>query len=59
MHIYVYGSEEWNNNIFFRDYLKTHPEMLKQYNQLKKNLQKSIPTTGVCITTFQNRSRTR
>ncbi|WP_442952945.1 GrpB family protein [Paenibacillus sp. Soil522] len=22
----------------FRDYLRTHPEMLKQYNQLKKEL---------------------
>ncbi|WP_081417477.1 GrpB family protein [Paenibacillus sp. Soil522] len=38
LHIYVYGSEEWKNNILFRDYLRAHPEMLKQYNQLKKEL---------------------
>ncbi|WP_435166223.1 GrpB family protein [Paenibacillus glycanilyticus] len=36
LHIYVHGSEEWNNNILFRDYLRTHPDVLKQYNQLKK-----------------------
>ncbi|WP_256209939.1 GrpB family protein [Paenibacillus sp. FSL H7-0326] len=26
--MYVYGSEEWHNNILFRDYLRTHPECL-------------------------------
>lgn len=50
LHIYVYGSEEWNNNILFRDYLKTHPETLKQYNQLKKELAEKYPHDRVAYT---------
>lgn len=50
LHIYVYRSEEWNNNILFRDYLKNHPEMLKQYNQLKKELAEKYPHDRVAYT---------
>lgn len=38
LHVYKYGSEEWNHNIWFRDYLRSHPDALIQYNQLKKDL---------------------
>ncbi|NEW04882.1 GrpB family protein [Paenibacillus sp. SYP-B3998] len=38
LHMYEFGSEEWTNNILFRDYLRNHPDVLKQYNQLKKDL---------------------
>ncbi|WP_174818594.1 GrpB family protein [Paenibacillus kobensis] len=35
LHIYTYGSEEWNNQLLFRDYLIAHPDVREQYNQLK------------------------
>lgn len=38
LHIYKYGSEEWNSNILFRDYLRKHPNVRNQYNQLKFEL---------------------
>lgn len=38
LHIYKFGSEEWNNHLLFRDYLSTHPDIRKQYQQLKQNL---------------------
>ncbi|HEY2422000.1 MAG TPA: GrpB family protein [Neobacillus sp.] len=38
LHIYQYESEEWKNHILFRNYLRTHPDQLKQYQQLKKDL---------------------
>ncbi|MGF9958653.1 GrpB family protein [Bacillus mycoides] len=38
LHVYELGSEEWNSNILFRDYLKNHPDTLQQYYQLKQKL---------------------
>ncbi|MGP0689648.1 GrpB family protein [Priestia aryabhattai] len=38
LHIYKYESEEWNRNILFRDYLRKHPDVRNQYNQLKIEL---------------------
>ncbi|PEA55655.1 hypothetical protein CON64_05805 [Bacillus pseudomycoides] len=38
LHIYQYDSEEWNNNLLFRDYLRNHPNARLQYEQLKKEL---------------------
>lgn len=38
MHIYRYGSEEWDSNLLFRDYLRNHPDVRQQYGQLKKEL---------------------
>ncbi|NQX71688.1 GrpB family protein [Paenibacillus alba] len=50
LHIYNYGSEEWKNNILFRDYLRTHPDVLKQYNQLKKELAEKYRNDRVAYT---------
>ncbi|HDX9579185.1 TPA: GrpB family protein [Bacillus pseudomycoides] len=38
LHIYQYDSEAWNHNILFRDYLRSHPNVRQQYEQLKKEL---------------------
>ncbi|MGE7766046.1 GrpB family protein [Peribacillus sp. NPDC096540] len=38
LHIYKFESEEWANHILFRDYLSAHPDVCKQYQQLKQNL---------------------
>lgn len=38
LHVYKYGSEEWDNNILFRNYLRTHSDVLENYSQLKKDL---------------------
>ncbi|MGD6796266.1 GrpB family protein [Metabacillus indicus] len=38
LHFYKYESEEWSNNILFRNFLRTYPDQLKQYHQLKKEL---------------------
>jgi GrpB-like predicted nucleotidyltransferase (UPF0157 family) len=38
LHIYQFKSKHWNNNILFRDFLRTYPNVLKQYHQLKKEL---------------------
>jgi len=38
LHIYKHESEDWSNNILFRNYLRTHPDTLQQYYQLKKTL---------------------
>ncbi|MFD6440976.1 GrpB family protein [Peribacillus sp. NPDC060186] len=38
LHIYKFGSEEWNNHLLFRDYLRIHSDVRKQYQQVKLNL---------------------
>ncbi|MFD0770511.1 GrpB family protein [Bacillus sp. CGMCC 1.60114] len=38
LHIYRFGSDEWDSNLLFRDYLRNHPDVRQQYNQLKKEL---------------------
>ncbi|WP_028589579.1 GrpB family protein [Paenibacillus massiliensis] len=38
LHIYLYGSEAWTNQILFRNYLREHPEVREQYQQLKEEL---------------------
>lgn len=34
----IYKSDLWNNNIILRDYLRTHPEEVKQYAQIKEDI---------------------
>ncbi|APB71598.1 GrpB family protein [Paenibacillus polymyxa] len=38
LHIYKYKGEHWENHLLFRDYLKAHPDSLRAYDTLKKDL---------------------
>lgn len=38
IHVEVLGSEYWNNHILFRDYLIKHPEYIKKYEEMKKEV---------------------
>ena len=38
LHITTLGSSVWRNDIAFRDYLRTHPKAMREYEKLKKNL---------------------
>ncbi|CAH0231999.1 Dephospho-CoA kinase [Peribacillus sp. Bi96] len=33
LHFYKYGSEQWKNQLSFRDYLRTHPNVRNQHQQ--------------------------
>lgn len=50
LHIYLYGSEAWTNQILFRDYLREHPEVREQYQQLKEELAARFPQDRVAYT---------
>lgn len=39
-HVAVYGSDYWNNDLIFRDYLRQNPKRAKQYANLKRRLAK-------------------
>lgn len=43
LHVYETSSDEWNNNLLFRDYLREHPETLRRYAQIKEELAKLYP----------------
>lgn len=38
LHFYKYESENWNNQLLFRNYLQNHPETRIKYGFLKKKL---------------------
>ena len=38
VHVEVIDSVFWNNHIVFRDYLLAHPEVVKEYEQLKQKM---------------------
>ncbi|TXK85767.1 GrpB family protein [Paenibacillus sp. N3.4] len=40
LHVYEITSNEWRNNLLFRDYLRSSPVLLNQYAELKKQLAK-------------------
>lgn len=54
LHVYVYGSDEWNNQLAFRDYLIEHPEKLKEYDKLKKELSLKYPHDRAAYTSAKH-----
>ncbi|KAA0948536.1 GrpB family protein [Sporosarcina sp. ANT_H38] len=44
LHVVEYGGDWWQKHTFFRDYLNEHPEVAKQYEELKKELAEAFPT---------------
>ncbi|MCT4475779.1 GrpB family protein [Peribacillus frigoritolerans] len=49
-HIYRFGSEQWKNQLSFRDYLRNHPDVRKQYQELKLSLAQKHPGDIVAYT---------
>jgi len=50
LHIYEYESENWINNILFRDYLKNDSRMMEEYYLLKKKLEQQYKHDRVAYT---------
>lgn len=50
LHVYVYNGEHWLNNIWFRDYLRSHPKAMDDYYRLKKKLEGLYKTDRVAYT---------
>lgn len=53
LHVYEIGSDEWLNNLLFRDYLTEHPETRRQYAQLKEKLAKQYPEDRITYTSLK------
>ncbi|MEH7177941.1 GrpB family protein [Neobacillus vireti] len=43
VHIYQVGSDEIKRHLAFRDYLRSHPDVMKNYGELKEKLAKQYP----------------
>ncbi|WP_166246446.1 GrpB family protein [Paenibacillus turpanensis] len=50
LHIYEYKQNHWNKNLFFKEYLINHPEILKEYCNLKKQLERRYKNDRVAYT---------
>ena len=38
LHLFTYGSAHWEKHLLFRDYLRAHPEIAREYYGLKRRL---------------------
>ena len=43
LHIYQIGSSQIERHLAFRDYLRTHSDVMKEYGELKKRLSQQFP----------------
>lgn len=50
IHVVIYGSDEWNNYINFRDYLNTHIASAKEYEAVKLRLAEQYPDDRIAYT---------
>ncbi|MGG0723658.1 GrpB family protein [Bacillus mycoides] len=50
LHVYIYNSEEWRNNLLFRDFLKNHEWAREEYRKLKEMLAATYPFDRVSYT---------
>ena len=50
IHVVIYGSDEWNNYINFRDYLNTHIAAAKEYEAVKLRLAEQYPDDRIAYT---------
>ena len=50
LHVYIYNSDEWNNNLLFRDFLTKHEWARNEYRELKEKLAAAYPFDRVSYT---------
>ena len=50
IHVVLYGSDEWNNYINFRDYLNTHIAAAREYEAVKLRLAEQYPDDRIAYT---------
>lgn len=50
LHVYIYNSEEWRNNLLFRDFLINHEWACEEYRVLKEMLAATYPFDRVSYT---------
>ena len=50
IHVVLYGSDEWNNYINFRDYLNSNIEAAREYEAVKLRLAEQYPNDRIAYT---------
>ena len=50
IHVVLYGSDEWNNYINFRDYLNSNIEAAREYEAVKLRLSEQYPDDRIAYT---------
>ena len=50
IHVVLYGSDEWNNYINFRDYLNSNIEAAREYEAVKLRLAEQYPDNRIAYT---------
>ena len=50
IHVVLFGSDEWNNYINFRDYLNSNTEAAREYEAVKLRLAEQYPDDRIAYT---------
>lgn len=50
VHMFQVGTEDWERHLLFRDYLRQHPDVAKEYEALKRELSSRFQTDRVGYT---------
>ena len=50
IHMFEITSQEWRDHLLFRDYLRSHPEMVQAYTELKLHLAEQYSTNREAYT---------
>ena len=52
--VVIYGEEQWNKHILFRDYMNAHPEKAIEYNQIKITASELFPTDVLAYSNYKS-----
>ncbi len=52
--VVIYGEEQWNKHILFRDYMNAHPDKAIEYEQIKIKATELFPTDVLAYSNYKS-----
>lgn len=53
--VVIYGSDEWNSHILFRDYMNSHPDKVREYEKIKSDAAEKFPGDILAYSAYKNK----
>lgn len=53
--VVIYGSDEWNSHILFRDYMNSHPDKAREYEKIKSEAAEKFPGDVLAYSECKNK----
>ncbi len=52
--VVIYGSDEWNSHILFRDYMNSHSDKAREYERIKSEAAEKFPEDVLAYSEYKN-----